>query len=85
MDLKALAFRIAEKIKKEVYAYQPYEDYYGIAKALLQESEAEAAVAGLKWLSETISERMGVLVQRDLDLGRKMMGLHRRVLLAAAP
>ena len=84
MDLKALGFKIIEKIKKDPFEYQAYEDYYGIMKTLLPVEKGEA-VAGLKWLSETISERMGVLVQRDLDLGRKMMGLHRRVLLAAAP
>ena len=84
MDLKTLGFRISEKIKKDWFEYQPYEDYYGIMRALLPESREEA-VAGLKWLSETISERMAILVQRDLDLGRRMMGLHRRVLLAAAP
>ena len=84
MDLKALGFKIIEKIKKDLFGYQAYEDYYGIMKTLLPVEKREA-VAGLNWLSETISERMGVLVQRDLDLGRKMMGLHRRVLLAAAP
>ncbi len=84
MDLKALGLKIFSAIQKEPFAYQAYEDYYGIMKTLLPVEKGEA-VAGLKWLSETISERMGVLVQRDLDLGRKMMGLHRRVLLAAAP
>ena len=84
MDLKALGFKIIEKIKKDPFGYQAYEDYYGIMKTLLPAEKGEA-VAGLKWLSETISERMGALVQRDLDLGRKMMGLHRRVLLAATP
>lgn len=83
MDLKALGLKIIEKIKKDPFEYQAYEDYYGIMKTLLP-MDRGVAVAGLKWLSETISERMGVLVQRDLDLGRKMMGLHRRVLLAAA-
>lgn len=84
MDLKALGLKIFSAIQKDPFGYQAYEDYYGIMKTLLPMEKGEA-VAGLKWLSETISERMGVLVQRDLDLGRKMMGLHRRVLLAAAP
>lgn len=83
MDLKALGLKIFSAIQKDPFGYQAYEDYYGIMKTLLPVEKGEA-VAGLKWLSETISERMGVLVQRDLDLGRKMMGLHRRVLLAAA-
>ena len=84
MDLKELSQKILERVKRDFYDYQPYEDYYGVMKALLPE-ERETAVAGLKWLSEAISERMGVLVGRDLELGRKMMGLHRKVLLAAAP
>ena len=84
MNLIKLASVIKLKIQKDPFGYQAYEDYYGIMKTLLPVEKGEA-VAGLKWLSETISERMGVLVQRDLDLGRKMMGLHRRVLLAAAP
>ena len=84
MDLKALGLKIFSAIQKDPFGYQAYEDYYGIMKTMLPVEKGEA-VAGLKWLSETISERMGMLVQRDLDLGRKMMGLHRRVLLAAAP
>ena len=84
MDLKSLSLKISEKIKKDIYEYQPYEDYYGIAKAIMEEDNA-FGVGMLKWLSETIMERMPVLVQHDLELGRKMMGLHRRVLLAAAP
>jgi hypothetical protein len=84
MDLKALGLKIFSAIQKDPFGYQAYEDYYGIMRTLLPVEKGEA-VAGLKWLSETISERMGMLVQRDLDLGRKMMGLHRRVLLAAAP
>lgn len=84
MDLKVLGSKIFSAIQKDPFGYQAYEDYYGIMRTMLPVEKGEA-VAGLKWLSETISERMGALVQRDLDLGRKMMGLHRRVLLAAAP
>lgn len=84
MDLNKLAFKISEKIKKEWFIYQPYEDYYSVMKALLPENKS-AAVAGLKWLSESISERMPVIAGRDIDLGRKMVGLHRKVLLGAAP
>ena len=35
MDLKALGFKIIEKIKKDPFGYQAYEDYYGIMKTLL--------------------------------------------------
>ena len=84
MDYTKVCNLIAEKIKKAPFEYQAYEDYYGIMKAMLAEDKG-IAVAGLKWLSETISERIGVFVGKDLDLGRKMMGLHKRVLHAAAP
>lgn len=83
MDNKALALKISQRIKKDYFDYQPYEDFYGISKLMLGEDK-DFAIANLKWLSETISERMPVVVRKDLTLGRKMMGLHRKVLLAAA-
>lgn len=46
------------------FGYQAYEDYYELMRTLLPLEKSEA-VAGLKWLSETISERMGAMVQRD--------------------
>lgn len=84
MDLKALGLKIIEKIKKEWFEYQPYEDYYGISREI-QKTDNKAGVAMLVWLSETVSERIPLAVRKDLDIGRKLMGLHRRVLLAAAP
>ena len=85
MDLTIVASKISEKIKKgDIFDYQPYEDLYGIAREI-QKSDVQGGTALLKWLSETIMERMAVLVGKDLELGRKMVGLHRRVLLAAAP
>jgi len=83
MDNKTLCSVISDKIQKDLFAYQAYEDFYGISKLTLAEDK-DFAVANLKWLSETISERMPAVVGRDLTLGRKMMGLHRKVLLAAA-
>lgn len=85
MDLTIIASKICERIKKgDVFDYQPYEDLYGIAREI-QKGDVKGGTALLKWLSETIYERMAILVGKDLELGRKMMGLHRRVLLAAAP
>ena len=84
MDLKIVASKISEKIKKgDIFDYRPYEDMYGIAREI-QKSDVPNGTALLKWLSETIYERMAILVGKDLDLGRKMLGLHRRVLKAAA-
>ena len=83
MDNKALALRISQRIKKDYFDYQPYEDFYGISKLMLGEDK-DYAIANLKWLSETISERMPVVVGKSLETGRKLVGLHRKVLLAAA-
>ena len=79
MDYTKVCNLIAEKIKKAPFEYQAYEDYYGIMKAMLGEDKG-VAVAGLKWLSETINERMPAIIGMDLELGRQMMGLHRKVL-----
>lgn len=84
MDLKILASKISEKIKKgDIFTYQPYEDMYGIAREI-QKVDVHGGTALLKWLSETIAERMPMIAGKDIDLGRKMVGLHRRVLKAAA-
>jgi len=84
MDNKTLSSVISREIQKDLFAYQAYEDFYGINKLILNEDK-DFAIANLKWLSETISERMPVVVGKDLELGRKLMGLHRKVLHAAAP
>lgn len=83
MDLRNLSSVIGAKIKKEPMCYQTYEDYYGIARNIMA-TDVPEGIANLKWLSETVASRIPVLVQKDLDLGRKLMGLHRRVLIAAA-
>ena len=84
MDLKILASKISEKIKKgDIFTYQPYEDMYGIAREI-QKVDVHGGTTLLKWLSETIAERMPMIAGKDINLGRKMVGLHRRVLKAAA-
>jgi len=85
MDWNILALKIQEKIKTgDIFDYQPDEDLDGIGREI-QISDVKGGTALLKWLSETIHELMAIWVGKDLDLGRKMMGLHRKVLLAAAP
>ena len=79
MDNKALALRISQRIKKDYFDYQPYEDFYGISKLMLGEDK-DLAIANLKWLSETISERMPVVVGKNLEIGRRLMALHKKVL-----
>ena len=79
MDNKALALKISQRIKKDYFDYQPYEDFYGISKLMLGEDK-DFAIANLKWLSETISERMPVVVGKNLEIGRRLMALHKKVL-----
>ena len=83
MDLNLLSEKIRDAIKKEPFAYQPYEDYYGIQKAIMKE-DISTGVAGLKWLAETLSSNIPTVVMKELEVGRKMVGLHRRTLMAAA-
>ena len=84
MDLNDLSKKIFEVIKRDELNYQAYEDFYGIQRNIMKD-DVQAGVAGLKVLSEILHERIPVVVMKDLETGRKLMGLHRRVLLAAAP
>ena len=84
MDNKELAIKIFAAIEKRPLEYQVYEDYYGISRLMLDEDK-DMAIANLKWLSETLSKRIPAVVGENLELGRKLMGLHRRCLLAMAP
>lgn len=88
MNNLLLLGKIKKVIDEKPMEYQAYEDFYGICRAIMADEQAvgtvTVSVANLKWLSETISGRIPTLVQMDLDLGRKLMGLHRRVLIAAA-
>ena len=83
MDLKNLSAVIGARIKKDPMSYQAYEDYYGIQCEIMKE-DVTGGISNLKWLSETVSSRIPGLIAKDVDLGRKLMGLHRRALLAAA-
>ena len=84
MEMKELARTISGRIKEDKCAYTAYEDYYSVCKELMKESRG-MGIAGLKWLSEAILNNMGEIIGADAELGRKMMGLHRKVLLSAAP
>ena len=84
MEMKELARTISGRIKEDKCAYTAYEDYYSVCKELMKESRG-MGIAGLKWVSEAILNNMGEIIGSDAELGRKMMGLHRKVLLSAAP
>jgi predicted phage terminase large subunit-like protein len=83
MTLKETAIMISQKINKGNAKLQVYEDYYGICMELFR-TNWKMAVAGLKWLSEKIAERMPQVAQKDLAFARNLMVLHRRTLLSAA-
>lgn len=84
MNILDLAITISGKIKEDKCSYVAYEDYYNVCREIMKEKRG-MGLAGLRWLSETIHGNMGEIIGKDVELGRKVMGLHRRVLLSAAP
>ena len=84
MEMKDMALQISAKIKKEPKEMKNYEMYYYLMKNMMEEDRA-LAVSGLRWLNEEIRAAIGRYVDGDLGFGREMMGLDKRVLLAAAP
>ena len=84
MDIESLVLELREKVKKEMYAYRGYEGLYSALKLLMREKVAEA-VDGLVWLSERIGEAMPVMAVVNRGEMGQMYGLHKEVLLAAAP
>ena len=78
-----LARTISGRIKGDIYAYTAYEDYYGVCIEMMK-ADRWMGVKGLKWLCDTITGNMGEIIRSDIELGRKMMVLHRRALKACA-
>ena len=84
MDAKKLVEKLAEQIEREPYSYRGYEGHYSACKLLMKDTVAEA-VDGLVWLSERITEAMPTMaVVNRAEMGA-LYGLHKEVLLAAAP
>ena len=84
MDTKLLEQEIKAKVETHPYEYDGYEGYYSICRLLLKEDVNEA-VEALRWLSDTIDEIMPTMVQVNKTGAEALYGLHRKVLLAAAP
>jgi predicted phage terminase large subunit-like protein len=82
--MEQLLAKIAEKIKKTPLDFQPYEDLYHIAKDSLQD-DTRLSVSYLKKLSAMCECAIPQLAGTDLELAKKFMGLHRRILFTAAP
>ncbi len=84
MDAKVLVEKLTEQIEREPYSYRGYEGHYSACKLLMRDSVADA-VNGLVWLSERITEAMPTMaVVNRAEVG-SLYGLHKKVLLMAAP
>ena len=83
MNNQELAIKIREKIKDEPKNYGAYEKYMQLMNNVKKE-DVESGIAGLKWLSRVISERIPVLAKEGGGLVRDMMNLHHEALISAA-
>ena len=84
MDIRALEKQMRGKIKKEPYGYDGYEGYYNVCKLLMKE-DVDGATDCLRWLSAAIDEAIPTMAQMDRTAVVALYGLHRKVLLMAAP
>ena len=84
MDTKKLVEKLAAQIEREPYSYRGYEGHYSACKLLMKDSVADA-VNGLVWLSERITEAMPTMAVVNRGEMGALYGLHKEVLLAAAP
>lgn len=81
--MQKLMAKISEKIKKAPNEYQAYDDLYHVAHNGL-EQDRKACLERLKWLSERCGEAIQRIIPTDLRTAQRFMGLHKRVLQAAA-
>lgn len=81
--MEKLLEKISEKIKKEGYSYQTYEDLYYISKETMEDNSA-LAMGYLKHLSQTCEEIIKTEELQDDELV-KLFELHKKVLLVLAP
>ena len=75
---------IWDRIKAGTDEFQVYQDFYMIAKDVLEENIAEG-IGMLRKLSQVLIDRLPVIVEKDLGVSQNLMVLHRNVLLSAAP
>ena len=84
MDIGTLERELREKVKKDPYGYDGYEGYYNVCRLILKEDH-DAGIEDLRWLSGAIDEAMPTMAQMGGAAVGALYGLHRKVLLAAAP
>lgn len=82
--MEKLLAKIAEKIKKAPLDYQAYEDMYNIAREA-QKGERILGKTWMVWLAEQCLCVIPRMARADVETAKKLIGLHKRVLLAAAP
>ena len=84
MDIRTLERELREKVKKDPYGYDGYEGYYNVCRLMLKEDH-DVGIEDLRWLSGSIDEAMPTMAQMGGAAVGALYGLHRKVLLAAAP
>lgn len=82
--MEQLLLKIAEKMKKDSWNPEVYNDYYGISREVMK-SDVRAGVSHLVWLSDQLAEVLPAVARVDIGAARKLLGIHRKTLLAAAP
>ena len=83
MDYRELDAKFRGLLMRDPYRYEAYDKHHLLLRDMLDEDKS-GAIAGMKWLSERISEIIPVIVRDDIGLARELMGLYKRVLLSAA-
>ena len=81
--MKALLLKILEKCKKDTFEFQSFEDLYHICLETMK-TDVPLGVEYLRLLSDLCEERIVDPALSEDDL-RRLWGLHKKVLLAAAP
>ena len=84
MDWNEVGLKIARKIQKDPFDAEGYRDYYGVNLEIWKEDKA-GAVRNLKGLTEQMGRVIPELSGKDLGEARRLMELHRHVLLKLAP
>ena len=84
MNARELCNELELQIKRSPYTYRAYEGLYSACMLLMKENTLDG-VKRLVWLSDAITEAMPTIVQMNHREAGLMYGLHKKVLLAAAP
>lgn len=84
IDTKLLEAELLKRITHDRYGHVAYEGYFNLCKLLMKEQH-EYGVERLQWLAQSLTDAMPTVAELNKKELVKMYGLHREVLLAAAP